>query len=219
STGLAITTDRPSYFIGDSITICYKVPAPGPVTVIETLSNGQTNIVLSGYDDGTGGCTTGTVAPPAGVLCLTLTYTYPSGSVVNTQTCVQVYGTVSAAAWTEVGSALIDEFGLWLFNQQVVLDPTLTYVRLSSGACEAFPFEALIWEANLVPVQVQQPDLQVYGGQLIPVGLAGSVGGAGYGFIARPLNTSNPPTQVAGALSGINPMYQGTRLTVCFRAP
>jgi hypothetical protein len=153
------------------------------------------------------------------VLCLTLTYIYPSGSVVNIQTCVQVYGTVSAAAWTEVGSALIDEFGLWIFNQQSALDPTLTYVRLSSGACESFPFEALIWEANLVPVQAQPPDLQVYGGQLLPVGLAGSVGGTGYALIARPLNVSNPPTQVAGALSGVNPMYMGTRLAVCLRAP
>jgi hypothetical protein len=130
-----------------------------------------------------------------------------------------VYSTVSAAAWTEVGSALIDEFGLWLFNQQVTLDPTLTYVRLSSGTCSALPFEALIWEANLALVQTLQTDLQVHGGQLIPVGLASSAGGTGYMFVARPLNTSNPPTQVAGALSGVATTYQGTRLTVCFRAP
>jgi hypothetical protein len=219
STGLTLTTDRPSYSIGDPITICYKVPAPGPVTITETLSNGQTNIVASGYDDGTGGCIGGTVAPPTGVLCLSMRYTYPSGSDAQVQTCVQVYGTISAAAWTSVGSALIDENGLWLFNQQVTLAATLTYLRLSSGACESLPSQALIWEANLVPVAVQEPNVQVYGGQPIPVGLAGAAGGSGYAFTVRPLTTSNPPTQVAMALSGINPTYMGTRLTICFRAP
>jgi hypothetical protein len=91
-------------------------------------------------------------------------------------------------------------------------------VRLSSGVCDSLPSQALIWEANLVPVAVPQPGVQVYGGLPTPVGLAGSAGGTGYAFLIRPLNTSNPPTQVAMVLSGINATYMGQSLNICLRA-
>jgi hypothetical protein len=51
------------------------------------------------------------------------------------------------------------------------------------------------------------------------VGQATAAGGTGYAFIARPLDPSNPPTQAAMALSGVNPSYMGTELTICFRVP
>ena len=90
----SISVDRGAgavYNVNDPIRICYDVPAPGPVTITDILANGTQQVLLSGYDDGTGGCFNGIVTPPAGTECLRLDYSTSAGSG-STQTCFQVVG-------------------------------------------------------------------------------------------------------------------------------
>jgi len=60
-----IWTDRRQYRIGDTIRICYTVSQPGYIRIVDTSSDGRSQVLLSGTD-GTGGCRTGTISPPAG---------------------------------------------------------------------------------------------------------------------------------------------------------
>jgi hypothetical protein len=85
---LAIYTDRQFYTTGDPIDVCYRVPGPGPVRIIDQIEEDTPTTYFSGYDDGTGGCIPGTITPPAGRECMTLVYTYPAdGSQETAQTC------------------------------------------------------------------------------------------------------------------------------------
>ena len=62
-----IWTDRPEYRVGDTIEICYSVPAPGPIAITDILPGRRTQVLVFGVDDGRGGCLRGTVTPPTGV--------------------------------------------------------------------------------------------------------------------------------------------------------
>lgn len=85
---VSITTDRTQYQPGDSIRVCYTVAAPGPFTITDTQADGTTRTFFSGYDDGTGGCLTGTVTPPTGTECLRITASGGIGG--SAQACFQV---------------------------------------------------------------------------------------------------------------------------------
>ena len=90
----SITVDRGPggvYTVGDPIRICYDVPGPGPITITDVHADGTQHVLLSGNDDGTGGCFNGTVTPPAGTECLRLDYHTSAGSG-TTQVCFQVVG-------------------------------------------------------------------------------------------------------------------------------
>jgi hypothetical protein len=90
--GVTITTDQSQYVIGSPIQICYTVPGPGPVTIIDQQPGGLTHTLLSVYDDGTGWCFGGTITPPTGAECLLMYYggAYYGGSPA--QACFQVIG-------------------------------------------------------------------------------------------------------------------------------
>ena len=88
--GASITTDQTQYNVGDTAQICYAVPGPGPFTITDLQADGTSNTLISAYDDGTGGCFSGTVTPPAGTECLQLNSSGGSGG--SAQTCFQVAG-------------------------------------------------------------------------------------------------------------------------------
>ena len=95
STNAAVTvTGGPGsvHAIGEPIQICYTVPGSGRVSITDILPDGRTQVLLSGYDDGTGGCFWATITPPAGTECLRLDYATSAGSG-STQTCFQVVAT------------------------------------------------------------------------------------------------------------------------------
>ncbi len=69
-----ITTDQSQYVIGSPIRICYTVPGPGPVTIVDQQPGGLSHTLLSVYDDGTGWCFGGTITPPTGTECLLMYY-------------------------------------------------------------------------------------------------------------------------------------------------
>jgi hypothetical protein len=108
----SISTDQSQYYVGSPIRICYTVPGPGPVTIIDQQPGGLTHTLLSVYDDGTGWCFPGTVTPPPGTECLFMYFGgyyggpyYPGGPYASggqsplvtyggnvPQTCFQVIG-------------------------------------------------------------------------------------------------------------------------------
>jgi hypothetical protein len=67
-----ISTNKDRYHVGEGIRICYTVPGPGPITIVRGLANGDTRVILQGYDDGSGGCVQGIVTAPAGLKRLRL---------------------------------------------------------------------------------------------------------------------------------------------------
>lgn len=55
--------------IGLPLQICYTVPGPGPITITKAVMAGADHVLLSGIDDGTGGCISDTVTAPTGPTC------------------------------------------------------------------------------------------------------------------------------------------------------
>jgi hypothetical protein len=96
--GLFIITNSTYYYIGAPLTMCYTVPGPGNVTIVDTLANGQSTVFYTNFDDGSGACLKGIVTGPLGLECLTLNWTpvavVPGGVVygvpAQTKTCFQV---------------------------------------------------------------------------------------------------------------------------------
>lgn len=85
---LAIYTDKQTYRIGEGIDVCYRVPAPGPIRIIDQIAEDTPTTFFSGYDDGTGGCIPGTITPPGGNECLTIVFTYTAdGGTATARTC------------------------------------------------------------------------------------------------------------------------------------
>jgi hypothetical protein len=62
----AITTDKPTYTIGDPIQVCYTVSQRGHVRITSTLPDGQVRVLREGSENGTGGCFPATAGPPPG---------------------------------------------------------------------------------------------------------------------------------------------------------
>jgi len=68
-----VTANKPVYFIGEQLTVCYTVSQPMWVNIVGTRPNGSTYAVVTGYDDGTGGCVSpGPVGFPFGTRTLTM---------------------------------------------------------------------------------------------------------------------------------------------------
>ena len=238
--GLAIYTDRQVYYIGSAIRVCYRVPAPGPITIIDILPDGTQKIVLSGYDDGTGGCISGRIDPPAGTECMRINF----GTTQSAQTCFRVVGSVGSAGsgassgWQSVGAAAVDDNGLsyrggqsanggdgealdgggtWNFEGQMVVPTAHTYLRVTSGACDDDPATVLVWEADLQS-EGTQVNIEVWTGELHPVGLAAHTGGGGFAFLIRAV-APNATTQVDASLVNLGAAHAGVHLTACLRAP
>jgi hypothetical protein len=215
---VAITTDRTTYTVGDPFTVCYRVPGPGPVTITVTRPNGTVDTIAAGYDDGTGGCLPGTISMFPGTECLLLVYSYPSGAEATATTCYQVMAPAPSEGWTFAGSAVVAGDGSWVFNQQVPLSAALTYIRVTSGLCDAAPNLVAVWESRLQRPPGAPSGIDVLAGYLLPVGLAATSGVNGYAATVRSLDPAQaPPTQVAAVLYGISSAYQGVLLSVCFR--
>ena len=85
----SITTDQGQYFVGETARICYTVPGAGQVTITDTLADGRSHVLLSGHDDGTGGCFLATVTLPRGIECLRLDF-WTTGGTGSRQTCFRV---------------------------------------------------------------------------------------------------------------------------------
>ncbi len=86
----AIWTDQPGYVPGALLAYCYlpQVPANVTVTLIRTPADQQ--VLLSGFDDGSGGCQEFVVSPPAGPRILRLTVEYGGEVTAEVETQFQV---------------------------------------------------------------------------------------------------------------------------------
>jgi hypothetical protein len=93
--GASITTDRPEYLPGETITICYSLPGPGPITITDYSSDGSSEVLLDAYDDGTGWCFPVAAQRPASSERLALNWTSgnESGSVETVYRVVDAAGT------------------------------------------------------------------------------------------------------------------------------
>ena len=84
-----IGTNKSVYQAGEWIQVCYTVPAAGYIQITDHQGL-DVKTILSGYDDGTGGCFWGQVTPPFGQECLRIRYWFPYGGSTTRQTCFQV---------------------------------------------------------------------------------------------------------------------------------
>jgi hypothetical protein len=71
---LRIWTDRKTYYLGDSLRVCFRVPAPGNIQIIDLMPDGSRHVLWSWYDDGRGDCMLAYITPPTGTECLLLRY-------------------------------------------------------------------------------------------------------------------------------------------------
>jgi hypothetical protein len=71
---LRIWTDRKSYYLGDTLQVCFRVPAPGNIQIIDLMPDGTRHTLWAWYDDGRGDCMLAYVTPPTGTECLLLRY-------------------------------------------------------------------------------------------------------------------------------------------------
>jgi hypothetical protein len=210
-----IYTDRSSYHVGDIIIICYSVPGPGSFTITDILANGTSQIIDSGEEDGSGGCFEGVVTPPSGTECLVLDYTTSAGSG-STRTCFQVIDEPPSSAWTPVGSQILTGSS-WNFDADLPLDPTQTYVRVTSGSCADPPDTVYVFEGALTRVASADLGVDTFAGELEPEGpLAAATGGSGSAQMTRPV-VPNPTTHLDVTLFGLDSIPVGTTLSVCVR--
>lgn len=79
----AIWTDKSEYEVGDRARLCYAVPSPAYIEITDILADGNSKVILSGNDDGTGDCLEGTIEPPAGMETLRLAV-YSGNRVIAT---------------------------------------------------------------------------------------------------------------------------------------
>jgi hypothetical protein len=86
---VSISTSQSWYRVGNYMTFCYTVPAPGFIQITDQ-QGGSVKTLLSGYDDGAGDCIGGYVTPPLGKECLTIRYYFPQGGSTTAKTCFQV---------------------------------------------------------------------------------------------------------------------------------
>ena len=214
----SITTDRQQYNINDPITVCYRVPVPGYITITDLPSSQQTQVFYQGPSAGTGTCLPGRITPPAGNECLILSYPLPGGGTGQTQTCFLVLGPPPPSGWIEVGVAQVDGAGTFAFTGQFPATTNLTVMRVTSGACTANPASTLVWEGALQRDASSPPGIDAWVGGLRPTGLAVSNGGAGHGRLVRPA-TANPVSQVNATLFTVGIINTGATFHVCLRAP
>lgn len=213
----AIFTDKQQYNIGDSIQVCYRIPIPGFITITDLPSSQQTQVFFQGQSTGTSGCLPGTITPPAGHECLILNYPL-AGGTGTTQTCFQVLGPTPPSGWIEVGNARVDVFGNYNFDGQFPVATNLTFMRVTNASCTAPTASNLVWQGNMQRITGGPIGVDVWVGDLQPVGLAVSNGGSGHGRLSRPV-TANPTTQIDATLFGVGIINRGATLTVCLRAP
>lgn len=118
-----ISTDRQQYRPGDSITICYTVPGPGPITITDYSSDGSSAVLANWYDDGTGWCFTAVAQGPASSERLVLSWATgsDSGSVETNYEVIDAAGDVvltladaNSTVTVSVGQRIRVELGIGL---------------------------------------------------------------------------------------------------------
>jgi hypothetical protein len=210
----SITTNQNAYTVGQIAQICYRVPGPGSVTILDTLANGVQQTFFQGYDDGTGACLPGQVTPPTGTECLTLVL----GGATIGQTCFQVLGgPTPPSGWTVVGAQVVNS-SFWNFDTQAFVGQGVTRMRVTSGGCDDSSLQVYVWEAQLEPTPTPGVGTTVYSGTLLPVGPpATGSGGGGHARIVQPV-VPNPQSQVDATMVNMQAVI-GQVLTVCLGAP
>ena len=95
----SIRTDKTQYRVGEPIKICYTIPSGAtPITVTDVQPGGAAKVLLSGVDDGTGGCFGGTITPPTGTECIRIEVFAPFNPgqrIGDSQTCFRVIQEIS----------------------------------------------------------------------------------------------------------------------------
>jgi hypothetical protein len=76
---LRIMTDRETYVAGDTIQVCYRVPAPGRILITEISRAGEQTL-RKGFEENGGDCFKLLATLPFGKHCLQITYWYPFGN-------------------------------------------------------------------------------------------------------------------------------------------
>lgn len=84
----AFVLDKSTYAIGDSIRLCWLLPAAGTMTLTQHDAGGKTEVLHSGADKGST-CLGGTIVGPLGHNCEVLEFDTPRGSG-SIQTCFEV---------------------------------------------------------------------------------------------------------------------------------
>lgn len=78
-----ITTDKSSYSIGDPVRVCYSISYSAPIVILDHQTDGTTQTLLSGTDDGNGDCSSNLVITgPPGTETMEIDMHDPSGSSV-----------------------------------------------------------------------------------------------------------------------------------------
>jgi hypothetical protein len=77
---IRIEPSQSSYQVGQQIRICYTVPGRGQVVITDILPDGRTRTVISGTDDGAGGCLAVTITEPLGRECVRIDFSNSQGS-------------------------------------------------------------------------------------------------------------------------------------------
>jgi hypothetical protein len=124
--GPSITTDASQYRIGDTAEVCYSVPSPGNVVITDTSADGSSQVILSGLDDGSGGCESGTISGPTGTECLSLAF--QAGSISQSAgACFQV---------TQAAGPCADPAGNCPNNGQAAFPPAgSSSIAAGTGPC------------------------------------------------------------------------------------
>lgn len=80
---VTIRTDKTTYRVGEQAVYCYTVSSPAHIVITDILADGRQQTILSGNDDGTGDCISGTVTPPYGTEMLRIDM-YDGSTIVAT---------------------------------------------------------------------------------------------------------------------------------------
>ena len=212
-----ITTDAASHVVGELMEICYDVPGPGPITITALRPDGTTEVLVSGEDDGTGGCIEDVVTPPVGRECLRLEYTTAAGSG-SAETCFDVaeVEVVPPGAWARAGSLPVTD-DTWTFDAEVMAGPDASIVHVTSGACGDDPHAVIVFEARLVRADVERLGVDVLVGSLEPVGEpADATHGSGSARLIRAVDPG-AEAHIDATLFHLADVPRGTIFTVCVR--
>ena len=207
-----ITTNKSTYQIGEIMQVCYRVPGPGLVSIVDITPDGHSQIFFTATDDGTGGCIQGTVTPPSGTECLRLDFTSAAGAA-TARTCFQVAG----SPWREVGVLQFTGRSLWNFDTSLVLASDETVIRVTSGRCLNTPDQVIVFEGRLRPSTLTPGPVGVatLEGALVPLGArAQAAGPGGHAHITRPV-VPNAISQLDISLIQLRNVPAGTPFTVC----
>jgi hypothetical protein len=133
---VTVTTDKSSYLVGETVTICIEVNTPGTIRVVNVTPDGRQTEIRSASLDGRG-CITATAAPPTGRECIRVEFT-AAGGRTSAETCFNVQPMSSGA--TAAGATTCNWAGTWRSRN----DPDLVLTQTGSQVSGTFGFRGQV---------------------------------------------------------------------------